>query len=252
MSWKHEQPFEEMVREEMGDDPVPANPLVNGSHDAPTIRIFGSPSPVRSNHRQVSGALNSSQQEPPTDIALAGSENGGVERTPSSPNSPPARSGRVLRARKGQSWLPSKRKALQKDGQPANASLDPVHSSKVTKAAGKRKGPRWRLNISQKVSSDGLPLSSGVDAAEPQPTPPPDRVAPRRSKLIQPPVSSLANDSAKAASTDPSKPAVRLKPERKVASNLTARSSAKPQGVLKRQPAKTAWGRQGKNEQLHT
>ncbi|KAN0073554.1 hypothetical protein V8E54_008774 [Elaphomyces granulatus] len=35
MSWKHEQPFEEMVREEMGDDPVPANPLVNGSHDAP-------------------------------------------------------------------------------------------------------------------------------------------------------------------------------------------------------------------------
>ncbi|KAH6704341.1 hypothetical protein BKA61DRAFT_636107 [Leptodontidium sp. MPI-SDFR-AT-0119] len=202
------------------------NPLVNGSHDAPAIRIFGFPSPVQSNHRQVSGALNSSQQGPPADIASDGSENGDVERSPSSPNSHPPSSGkRVLRATTGQALLPSKRKVSHKDGQPANASLGPVHSSKVTKAAGKRKGPQRRLNISQKVSSDGLPLSPGVDAAEPQPSPPPDRVTPRRSKRIQPPVS------------------IRSKPERKVASNLTARTSAKPQGVLKRQHAKTARGK---------
>ncbi|KAG9232395.1 hypothetical protein BJ875DRAFT_544592 [Amylocarpus encephaloides] len=79
MSWKHEQPFEEMAREEMADDPIPANPLMNGSHEAPAIRIFGSPSLVQSNHRQVSGALNSSQQGPPTDIASAGSENGDTD-----------------------------------------------------------------------------------------------------------------------------------------------------------------------------
>lgn len=65
MSWKHE----EALEEEATDDPapVPANPLVNGSHEtgeAPAKRIFGSPSPVQSNHRQASGALNTSQPGP--------------------------------------------------------------------------------------------------------------------------------------------------------------------------------------------
>lgn len=68
--------------------------------------------------------------------------------------------------------------------------------------------------------------------------------SPRRSKRIQPPVSSVAKDPAKPASTDPSKRAVRSKPERKVASNrATIRSSAKPQGVSKGQPAKTTRGK---------
>ncbi|CAG8978556.1 hypothetical protein HYALB_00012430 [Hymenoscyphus albidus] len=65
MSWKHEQPFEEMLGEEMGDDPVPANPLVNDSHDAPAIRLFRSP-PVQSDL-----FLNASQQGPPAVIASA-------------------------------------------------------------------------------------------------------------------------------------------------------------------------------------
>jgi len=237
MSWKHEEPFEE----EAADDPalVLANPLVNGSHEAgeaPAIRIFGSPSPVESNHRQASGALNSSQQGPSADINSAGLENGNAKRSPLAPNSPRLRTGkRALRA----SRL-SKRNPSHKDGQPASASLGPVYSSKVSKAAVKKKpGPQRRLNISQKVSSNGLLLSSGVDAAEPQPLPPPDRVTLRRSKRIQPPVSSIAKDPAKTASTDPSKRVVRSKPEWTVASNLTTGSSAKPQGVSKRQPAKT-------------
>jgi hypothetical protein len=104
MSWKYKQPFEEMVREEMGDDPVPANPLVNGSHDAPAIRIFGFPSPVQSNHCQVSGALNSSQQGPPADIASYGSENGDVERSPLSPNSHPPSSGKRVLRTTTQAW----------------------------------------------------------------------------------------------------------------------------------------------------
>jgi hypothetical protein len=240
MSWKHEEPLGEEAAD--GPAPVLANPLVNGSHEAgeaPAIRIFGSPSPVKSNHHQASGALSSSQQGPPADIDSAGLENGDAERSPSAPNSPPPSSGkRVLRPPTGQASRPSKRNPSYKDGQPANASLSPVNLSKVSKAAGKRKGPQRRLNILQKVSSDGLSLSSSVDAAEPQPSPPPDRVTPRRSKRIQPP-----KDPAKTASTDPSKRAVRSKPERKVASNLTTRSSAKPQGVSKRQPAKTTRGK---------
>jgi hypothetical protein len=58
--------------------------------------------------------------------------------------------------------------------------------------------------------------------------------------VLQPPVASITKDPAK---TDPSKRAVRSKPERKVASNLTTRSSAKPQGVSKRQSAKTIPGK---------
>jgi hypothetical protein len=215
---------------------------VNGSYEAgevPAIRIFGSPSPVESNHRQASGAVNSSQQGPSADIDSAGLENGDAERSPSVPNSPPPSSGtRVLRPPTRQTLRPSKRNPSRKDGQPANASLGPVNSLKVSKAAGKRKGPQRRLNILQKVSPDGLLLSSGIDAAEPQPSPPPDRVTPRRSKRIQPP-----KDPAKTASTDASKRTVRSKPERKVASNLTTKSSAKPQGVSKRQPAKTTRGK---------
>jgi hypothetical protein len=213
--------------------------------NAPFAPLFGPLPPVESNHRQASCALNSSQQRPPADIDSAGSENGDTERSSSTSNLPSPSSGkRVLRPTTGQASRPSKRNPSHKDGQPASASLGPVHSSKVSKAAVKKKsGPQRRLNISQKVSSGGMPLSSGVDAAEPQPSPPPDRVTPRRSKRIQPPVSSVAKDPAKTVSTDPSKRAVRSKPVRKVASNLTTKSSAKPQGVSKRQPAKTTRGK---------
>jgi hypothetical protein len=192
--------------------------------------------------------MTTSQQGPPVDIDSAGLENGDAEHPPSAPNSPRPRTGkRVLGPTKGQVLRPSRRRQSQKDGQPqpvGSASLGPVHPSKVSKAAGKTKpGRQGRLNISQEVSSGGMPLSSGVDAAEPQPSPPPDRVTPRRSKRIQPPVPSISKDPTKTASTNPSKRAVRSKPERKVASSLTARSSAKPQGISKKQPAKITRGR---------
>ncbi|KAK0102634.1 hypothetical protein ONS95_006238 [Cadophora gregata] len=144
MSWKHEQPLEEMVREEMVDDPVPANPVVNASHDAPPIRLFGS-SPIqlfgRSSPVQVPVALNSSQQGPPTDVASDESENADVECSPSSPDSyPPSLGKRGFRTSTGQAQLSEKRKGSQKDGQPANASLGPFHPSKVTKASAKPQG----------------------------------------------------------------------------------------------------------------
>jgi hypothetical protein len=62
MSWKYEEPLKEEAAD--GPTPVLANLLVNSSYEAgevPTIRIFKSPSPVESNHRQASGALNASQ-----------------------------------------------------------------------------------------------------------------------------------------------------------------------------------------------
>jgi hypothetical protein len=103
MSWKHEEPLEEDSAD--GPAPAQANPLVNGSHEAggPTRRIFGSPSPVESNHRQASGALNSSQQGLSADVDSAGLENGDAEHSPSASNSPRPRTGkRVLRPTTGQ------------------------------------------------------------------------------------------------------------------------------------------------------
>lgn len=253
MSWKHEEPLEEeaaveaAVEAAIGPAPVPTNPLLNGSHEAgeaPAIRILGTPSPVESNHRQVSGALTSSQQGPSADIDSARLENGNAERSPSASISPRLRTGkRVLRPTTGQVSQPSKRNPTHIDVQQASASLSLVQSSKVSKAAVKKNpGPQRRLNMSQKVSPDGLPLSSGADAGEPQPSPPPNRVTPRRSKRIQPLFSSVAKDPAKTAATDPSKRQPHQKPERKVASNLTTRSSTKHQGVSKCQPAKATPG----------
>jgi hypothetical protein len=135
-------------------------------------------------------------------------ENGNAKRSPSASNSPRPRAGtRVLCPTTGQVLQPSKRKPSKKNRQTqpvANKSLGPVHSSEVSKVAGKKKpGPQRQ---SQKVSFDGLLLSSGVDAAEPQPLP--DRITPRRSKRIQPPVPSVAKDLARTASTNPTKRAV--------------------------------------------
>jgi hypothetical protein len=132
-----------------------------------------------------------------------------------------------------------KRAHSQNDRQPANASLSLVYSSKVSKAASKKKpASQRRLSVLQEASSAGLSLSCCVDAAEPQPLPSPDTATPRRSKRIQPPVLSVSKDPTRTASSNPSKRAVLSKPEQNVVSNLTARSSAKPQGVSKKQPAK--------------
>ena len=166
---------------------------------------------------RIPGPLNLFQQGSPTDIDIAGLESGNAEGPPPT----------MLR----QIHLPTVRvnrffELLQRgmhchqarEWQLTIASPGQAHSSKVSKPLGRKKGPQRRLNISQKVSSDSLPLSSNVDAAEPQPSPPPNRVTLCRSKRIPPPVSSIIKNPTKTASTDPSKRAVRSKPERNVAS----------------------------------
>lgn len=268
MSWKHEEPFDE--------EAVPAsafltaNPLRNSSceaGDAPTVTFNGAPlgiilecpvtnlfesgitirdhSPVESNHRQLPDAMNTSQQGLSANVGSVELENGNAEQFPSAPNSPQGRTGkRVLRPTTGQALRSSNRNPSHKEGQPASASLGPVHSSKISKAAGqKKRGPRRLPNISEKASSGGPLLPSKSDATEPPPSPPPDRVTPRRSKRIQSAAPSVAKDPAKTSSVNPSKRAVRSKPDRKGASNLKTRSAAKPQGVSKRQPAKTTRGK---------
>ncbi|TVY92751.1 hypothetical protein LAWI1_G002077 [Lachnellula willkommii] len=151
MSWKHEEPLEE----EAADSPIPvsettlrnAQPPVN--HKAANglfAPLFGPLPPIKSNYREASAVMTTSQQGPPADIDLAGLENSDAKHPPSTPNSPRPRTGkRVLSPTKGQVLRPSRRKQSQKDGQPqlvASASLGPVHPSKVSKAARKIKPGR--------------------------------------------------------------------------------------------------------------
>lgn len=103
---------------------------------------FWIPFSVASNHRQASDIMNTSQQGSSSDVDSARLENGDTERSPSASNSLRPRTGkRVLRPTTGQALRPSRKKPSHKDGQPqpvASASLGPVHSSKVSKATGKK------------------------------------------------------------------------------------------------------------------
>jgi hypothetical protein len=185
--------------------------------------------------------MRTSHQRSSTDIDSARLEDSDAIRSPSALNSPPLRTGkRVLRPTRGQTALSAKRKPSYKDGQPqlvASASLGPVHSSKISKVARKKRpGPQRRPRISENVSSSSIKLSTGVDTAEPPPSP--AHVAPRRSSRIQRSVLSIAKNPTRTVFTDRSKRAVRSKPER------TTRSSAKPQGISKKQRPVSAAKRQ--------
>ncbi|KAH8593167.1 hypothetical protein B0O99DRAFT_653532 [Bisporella sp. PMI_857] len=240
--WKHEEPLElesESETDSQAGSAAPFFPL-------PQRR---NPSPIESNHRQAS------QKGLTAEIDSSGLENGDAKRPPSASNSPRPSSGkRVLCPTKGLALRPSGKKPIHKDGQPVGVSLGPVHSSKVSKAAGKKQpGPKRQPNISQEVSFSGLPSSSGMDTAESQPSP--KHATTSRSKRIQPPFPGVTKDLTKAAPTDPSKHAARSNPQRNVTSKLTPRSSAKPQGISKRNLRRLhggMQGRKGRNKQLGT
>jgi hypothetical protein len=89
MSWKHEWPLEEEAANDPA--PIPANPLINGTdgvEEAPTRIVFESLSPAASNDRQISGIMNTFQQEPSAEVSSARLENGDVERSPSASSAP--------------------------------------------------------------------------------------------------------------------------------------------------------------------
>jgi hypothetical protein len=238
MSWKHEWPLEEVAADDPA--PVPANPLMNGSHvagKAPTRRIFGSLSPVASNHRQTSGIISTSQQGPSADVDSARLENGDAERSPSASNSAHLRTGkRVLRPTTGQALQTSRKKPSHKDGRPqpvASASLGLVHSSKVSKATKKKRPrPQRQPNASQGVSSGDPPLLSGPDIAEPLPQT--AGIPPQRSKRLEPPEPSAAKGPTGITSTDSLKVIARSRAKRNGAGNPEPTSSAQPQGISKK------------------
>ena len=164
-AWKHEEPHE--PESPNGPGPVLAGllgagqlPIGQEAIKAPPRRIFGPSSPVQPNHPQWSN-MTDVQQPPPADITLVSVENGHAEYTSSISNSSHTRiGGQILRHTVRQPVRRNTRKSSQKDRLEAKEILGPVHSSKVSKAAGKA-WPRSlrQQNIASEVSS-GLPLIS--------------------------------------------------------------------------------------------
>lgn len=77
MSWKHEQPLEEMLCEELGDDAASVQATALGDdREVPPRSIFGALLSAESNG-QASGIRNASQQEPPADTLSGALESDG-------------------------------------------------------------------------------------------------------------------------------------------------------------------------------
>ncbi|KAH8669291.1 hypothetical protein BGZ61DRAFT_306762, partial [Ilyonectria robusta] len=231
MSWKHEQPLEEMLREELGDDAasVQASALGDdryGTGEVPPRSIFGAPLSAESNG-QASGIRNASQQEPPADT-LSELLNGDVSHSSTASNS----RRRHATSREAPRSGPQQRRRFE-GGQ---APLGPVHWTKVSKARGKNgPGPR-RLPNASELPSEAQQSLPGLDVPAPPPKVAP--VPPRRSKRLQVAERKTAADPSGIAATDPHVGGSQLRPRRISARPKPARL-AKPQRVSKRRPSTT-------------
>ncbi|KAG5980142.1 hypothetical protein E4U55_004365 [Claviceps digitariae] len=289
MSWKHEGPvdYEEAVDDDDDDDDESREfggaiivPRFGSEFDSPsrhplinallqTLNSFepqrGAPDPFQPQR----GAYNPFQpQRRPADMESAELENRvEVEHPPSQPASSPRRAEEVVGHPAAEPVtlpppFPRQRQTspMRSHGQRTDASLGPIHSSRVAKPAQKRKSPRRPSRNLRDVALNGSPSqASGVQAAEPQVSPPPTLATPRRSKRLQASVQRLAQESVKNAAGNsagnpaktvdavPPKRTTRSKPERKTATSPSARAFAKPQGVPKRQAAKAKRGKAKKN-----
>ncbi len=250
MSWKHEQPLEEMLREEMGDDAalVLAGGLQGDSHgtgEASPRSIFGSPLPAESNH-EASGRLNTSQQEPPASpqgpppaIDTIGLPNGDVNHSSAASNlqrrhvefrDTPRSPLRRTRRR-------DEIELFVKGGLPPQVernALGSVHPSKVSKAR-KMSGPgsRRRPKASEFLSDAQQALSRlDIPAALPRAAP----VPLRRSRRLQEAERKPAADPIGIAATGSYGGGSQSRLRRTRAGPKSA-ESAKPHGISRSRPS---------------
>ncbi|KAF2251589.1 hypothetical protein BU26DRAFT_516387 [Trematosphaeria pertusa] len=241
MSWKHEEPLEEEADNDSAA--AQANHVENGMHDveAPPRRVFGSPSPVESDHPHPSGTVNASQRGPSADDDSDGLENGGGGHSRAASNSRRhERSGGAIHSMTRPMPPRNQTRPSHADGlnEPeTSTSLGPVRSSKVSKATRRRRpGLRRRPSDPQEVSPDDAPLLARAHIPEsPQQN---SNMPPRRSKRIQSTKSGMAKESTRIASGDSPKATAQSRPKRTVARKQKSADSANSQGVRKR-PVKT-------------
>lgn len=238
MTWKHEEPLDTEADPVSGAADLLMNrqpPISNEAVEASPPPIFCSPSFADQDHLQEFDMMNVLQQGQSADLTSVALETGEAEHSPFRFTSPQDLiGGQVFQPAMGQWSNPG---PSPEDSPVAGESLDRPHSGKVSKAAGKqRPGPPQQPHVSHEVSSDDPALSSAVDTPEPQMEP--VRATPRRSKRLRSRVPNVAEEHTRTASTDPTKRTSHSMPLRSVAGDPTARSSAKPKGISRRQRAK--------------
>ncbi|KAK1765048.1 hypothetical protein QBC33DRAFT_545600 [Phialemonium atrogriseum] len=227
MSWKHEQPLNDFLRQEMGDDAVPTQAntpdgTIHGAQEEqPYISIFGLPPAAESNGpapRDPNRSQEEEQQQQqlavldPTEpldddgdhSSVPGHRLTGSRRGPSS--SPPS----PRRTRRGSS--PGHEQAPRA----AHGALGPVRPSRVSKphkGPGSGSGARLRRPKHPKsppgAQKQQQSSSPGPAVAETAPTPPPQEVAPvvtqRRSERLRQAANAGAGSSPPRGTTTPRK-----------------------------------------------
>ncbi|PGH05475.1 hypothetical protein AJ79_06782 [Helicocarpus griseus UAMH5409] len=217
MTWKHEESIEWLSADL---PPVEANQLQteddrNGAgeahSDGPKL-----PSHSETNFRELSNIDNASH---PGQLSLDAprSTNGSTERLPE-PTTPQRRWGR---------------------GVPDTSAPGPAHPPKVSKPPAKKRGrPRRLRNLlegeSATTSSSFLPEPTADDSSKALTTPP------RRSKRLRTAVEpSASDDTTGMAPTNLPNAAARSRPRRTATNSTKPVSSAKPQGIVKKQSSRT-------------
>lgn len=231
MSWKHEQPLKDMLDEEMRDydiaraqePPLEADELAGAAPAPPGRNPFASSPPDERPHEPNQPEINIPNeplQDPADDaLHLAPLPNDNAEEEELAPRRPA-----VQKRRRGKKQLPSQE--VEEGARPGDtAPLMPVHASRVSKAAPKKKGTssQQRMNVSEPSIPD-LPTT--------QPAP----VTPRRSKRLQ-----EAESATKADVHTPVVPeglsndGAPQSKRRRTAAGKTSTSASRPSGISKRQ-----------------
>ena len=237
MSWKHEEPIEEVT----DDSPNAASALGNArmAHyeavQAPTIRLFGSPSPVEPNY-QESGIFNS-PYGPSASVDSLGSENDDAEYThPTSKSHYAMNNGHVPHSAMRQALRSRNRKPSPKNQPAAGEPLGPFHPPYVSEATQTYWPGPPQLYSPVQITAD-FPPSRFFNPTQRLPFP--VTIVRHRSEQSGRPVSSEPDDLIRTTSPDSSTRTAGPTLERNSVNNRTARTSAKPRGILKRQSSRT-------------
>ena len=239
MSWKHEQPIDEMLAEEMGLDPaLQERPLAEENNNPRLKESTPNPADAGSGERAFEAVSPSGFSRSPVSFRSYKIHSSSPI---SNPPSPPTRRRQCTRSPVSQKPRQERTVRLPNDGrdrQAPDTTLRPVRPMKVSKASsGWKRGLSRRGGKVSELLSSNMPQPNPVDLEPPSP-PPVTSAAPaplRRSKRLQekkektaaapnPTVADNSADSLPRAST-PKPKERRLKP---------SSASEKPSGLSKR------------------
>lgn len=244
MSWMHEIPIEQLLSEDLISETQPGNATLprNEAGTAPPRRIFESPSPVGSPYSEKVEVIHGSKQRSSANNGPSSVGVGDANNTRTSPNAHHAST--AVQGPRHVMFLDTVQahhRTPEDDVAVAGEASNPSDPVKVETSAGeKHSKPQSQPRTLKKVFAHVHLFSPITEGAERQRSP--VHTSPRRTERLRRSVSSETKDLVRTPATGTSKRTVRPKPERDV-SGANVGKFAKPQGIAKRQQAKTTRGK---------